>query len=411
MASRQPTKEEETTSLYQFVQPIGEDLILVNGKEIFLFSTAGELLRATVHGKGNFIASPIQDRIRLVAVSSKYIGFAADDKLLVVFDHQWNLLLQVRTIKKLNKAIFDGQDVLCCDKFGDVYRYKVPSKLESKPPAPRLLLGHVSICTDILLTQHSNRNVLCSVDRDEKLRISEYPNSFEILAFGLLHTEFISRVCELKGNLITGGGDDYLAVWTKDAKLIQKLELTPYIQDEDLIPLPEQLQSLIQGKHDKKVCVTRMATHETILVLVLERVKKLIVCKWERSLKVVSCYQVHSEVVDCQFDKNGDLFITERDGIYRLSSKVLLENAQKGDMKLETTHFEKLEIPAPEPTIHNLYETSTMRKWSHWNPEHMPGPVDEEALHAKRRKTKRGGTKQKTKKEAMEDEGVNKLGQ
>jgi hypothetical protein len=411
MATRQPTKEEETASLYQFVQPMGENLILVSGKEIFLYSATGTLLRTTVVGKGDAIISPIQDRIRLVSISSKYIGFAADDKLLVVFDHQWNLLLQAKTVKKLNKVIFDGNDVLCCDKFGDVYRYKVPTTLDSKSQTPRLLLGHVSICTDILLTQHANRKLLCSVDRDEKLRISEYPNAFEIHAFGLLHTEFISRVCELNGHLITGGGDDYLAVWTKDAKFIQKLDLTPYIEEEDLIPLPEQLQALIQGKQDKMVCVTRMTTHENVLAVVLERVKKLIVCKWEESLSVISCYRVDSEVVDCQFDSTGTLFLSARQGVYRLSKKVLFSNAQKVNTQLEASDFEKVVLPAPEPAIHNLYETSTMRKWSHWNPEHLPGPVDEEALHAKRRKTKRGGSKQKSKKDAMEEEGVNKLGQ
>lgn len=174
----------------------------------------------------------------------------------------------------------DENTILCADKFGDVYAlpllgcsYQEPFTAENdaiqgsihnenapEPFAPaansltvhtrrnhealrqqklvkttvkkkspqfemQLLLGHVSLLTDLVCVSLTNktsdkirrRNYILTSDRDEHIRISRgMPQAHIIEGYCLGHTEFVSKLCvphwcpEL---LISGGGDDYLLAW------------------------------------------------------------------------------------------------------------------------------------------------------------------------------------------------------
>jgi tRNA (guanine-N(7)-)-methyltransferase subunit TRM82 len=81
----------------------------------------------------------------------------------------------------------------------------------------KLLLGHVSMLTDLALITLKERNYILTADRDEHIRVSRgIPQAHIIEGFCLGHTEFISRLCIPKNRpevLISGGGDDELFVW------------------------------------------------------------------------------------------------------------------------------------------------------------------------------------------------------
>jgi tRNA (guanine-N(7)-)-methyltransferase subunit TRM82 len=81
----------------------------------------------------------------------------------------------------------------------------------------KLLLGHVSMLTDLALVSLEGRNYILTADRDEHIRVSRgIPQAHIIEGFCLGHTEFISRLCIPKDRadvLISGGGDDELYVW------------------------------------------------------------------------------------------------------------------------------------------------------------------------------------------------------
>ncbi len=70
------------------------------------------------------------------------------------------------------------------DKSGDVYVFVDKSK-EGK-----LVLGHLSMLLDALVTECGRYLVTC--DRDEKIRVSSYPNSHNIEGFCLGHTDFVT---------------------------------------------------------------------------------------------------------------------------------------------------------------------------------------------------------------------------
>jgi tRNA (guanine-N(7)-)-methyltransferase subunit TRM82 len=81
----------------------------------------------------------------------------------------------------------------------------------------KLLLGHVSMLTDLALVSLEGRDYILTADRDEHIRVSRgIPQTHVIEGFCLGHTEFISRLCIPRNRpeiLISGGGDDELFVW------------------------------------------------------------------------------------------------------------------------------------------------------------------------------------------------------
>ncbi|KAF1813991.1 hypothetical protein P152DRAFT_414546 [Eremomyces bilateralis CBS 781.70] len=107
---------------------------------------------------------------------------------------------------------------------------------EGLPFEAKLLLGHVSLMTDLKFVTLENesgggkrRSYLVTADRDEHIRVSRGPSQAHIIEnFCLGHTEFVSKLCFIgKGRyLVSGGGDDELFVWDwLQSKLLRKVDL------------------------------------------------------------------------------------------------------------------------------------------------------------------------------------------
>lgn len=89
----------------------------------------------------------------------------------------------------------------------------------------RLLLGHVSLLTDLAcasLDGHDSpsgkpREYIITSDRDEHIRVSRgMPQAHIVEGYCQGHSEFISKVCVLQAHsqlLLSGGGDGHLFVW------------------------------------------------------------------------------------------------------------------------------------------------------------------------------------------------------
>ena len=97
-----------------------------------------------------------------------------------------------------------------------------------------LLLGHVSMLTDISLVVFNSRNYIITADRDEHIRISRgILHTHVIEGYCLGHSEFVSRLCvprERSNILISGGGDDDLFVWDfTSGKLISRTNLKSHV--------------------------------------------------------------------------------------------------------------------------------------------------------------------------------------
>jgi tRNA (guanine-N(7)-)-methyltransferase subunit TRM82 len=99
----------------------------------------------------------------------------------------------------------------------------------------KLLLGHVSMLTDITLVTLQERRYIITADRDEHIRISRgIPQAHIIDGFCLGHTEFVSQLCVPTGKsnlLISAGGDDDIFVWKwLSRELVSKANLKSHVE-------------------------------------------------------------------------------------------------------------------------------------------------------------------------------------
>ena len=101
--------------------------------------------------------------------------------------------------------------LISTDLAGDAYAYNLVEKGE------RLLLGHTaSMLTDIATAD----NLLFTCDRDEKIRISRWPETYIVEGFLLGHTAFVSGFTTLSSSLgVSCGGDMTVRLWDLKAQV------------------------------------------------------------------------------------------------------------------------------------------------------------------------------------------------
>ncbi|KAK6101446.1 WD domain G-beta repeat family protein [Brugia pahangi] len=137
--------------------------------------------------------------------------------------------IEVRPALQLPKAptavILDISEkfVIVSDRAGNVRRYSLYAENSGKNDEftdnegnceGELLLGHVSMVLDIDMS--NDRRFLTSVDRDEKIRISHYPECYVIHRFCLGHSSYVSSIQSKDTLLFSSGGDGTLRVWNRD---------------------------------------------------------------------------------------------------------------------------------------------------------------------------------------------------
>jgi len=147
-----------------------------------------------------------------VSQSGSHLALCDDFKQVTV----WLLLPEPRMIshhilpRKGSRIIFspDSKHILVADKNGDVHLLD----LEKPDQSPLLLLGHLSMLLDVRMSLDC-RFVL-TADRDEKIRVSRFPNSYNIHNYCLGHRDFVTSLSVLSDNLlVSGSGDGSVRVW------------------------------------------------------------------------------------------------------------------------------------------------------------------------------------------------------
>ena len=146
-----------------------------------------------------------------------FIAISDDLKNVIIFDRNFKKINQFKIKKNAQKMIFTKNEdkILICDKAGDIYEFDVKQSTittSDEENCGRLLLGHCSMLLDFLLTD--DQRYIISADRDEKIRVTHYPNTYNIKTYCLGHTQFVSVIQLInEQTLASGSGDGKIKIW------------------------------------------------------------------------------------------------------------------------------------------------------------------------------------------------------
>ncbi|CAG9795082.1 unnamed protein product [Diatraea saccharalis] len=155
------------------------------------------------------------DHICDITLSSdnKYLAIITSvSKKLIIYDlpqmTEFKCFILPRSASKIRFSS-DNANILVADKSGDVLIYDfIDGNSGTK------LLGHLSLLLDVLQTYNNKYIITC--DRDEKIRVSCYPNTYNIQTYCLGHKEFVNHIEILPHNdkfLTSSSGDGTVICW------------------------------------------------------------------------------------------------------------------------------------------------------------------------------------------------------
>lgn len=214
---------------------IASDKCIVTAKELivdFYDYSDHKNIEVPVNCKANE-----KDYISDIAVSNdgKYLALITTiSKQLMMHDlHQMKhvkTFVIPRSASRIRFTIDDAQ-ILVADKSGDVLLYEIKEENTGTK-----LLGHLSLLLDVLQTRDS-KYVITS-DRDEKIRVSCYPNTYNIQTYCLGHKEFVNHIELLPHNsqyLTSSSGDGTVKIWNyEDGKLHHTIDTACNVNDDQL---------------------------------------------------------------------------------------------------------------------------------------------------------------------------------
>ncbi|KRX61874.1 tRNA (guanine-N(7)-)-methyltransferase non-catalytic subunit wuho [Trichinella sp. T9] len=138
----------------------------------------------------------------------KTLSFA----VLAVGSKAYSLEIKFTTPKQATSLVFinDGQSVIIADRAGNVYQFEPPSS------KPSVLLGHISMILDLIFS--SDLRYIVSCDRDNRIRVSNFPNTYNIETFCVGHKDFVRslgwmKVDEHLSFLMSASGDGTIGIW------------------------------------------------------------------------------------------------------------------------------------------------------------------------------------------------------
>jgi WD40 repeat protein len=202
----------------------------------FLVFVAGQFLQPLDLSTLQFVSTERQknemhqDLVRCVAFnhSGSILISGGDDKMIKAWETKsWTCCRQVQVPKKLTALRVTNDDTaIYADKFGNVYKFELAPFLSGssnlRAEEHTLVLGHCSTVTDMILSD--DERYIITADRDERVRVSHWPNAYNIQTFCLGHTAFVSKVLAvqrveigLNGEgvvLFTASGDGTVRAWS-----------------------------------------------------------------------------------------------------------------------------------------------------------------------------------------------------
>lgn len=232
---------------------------------------------------------------------------ATQNKQVVVYDENFDVLMNFTLNRAASKIRFaPGNDLLVADKTGDTFLYKLGNDAHSD-----LILGHLSMLLDVLVSDCGKFIVTC--DRDEKIRVSFYPNAYNIVSYCLGHREFVTNIEIIDNRLISASGDGTVRLWDYlSGKQLDYVSTNEFVEDKVLL---EEFTKIMDGESVEITAlpVTDMQVFENIVVVSVVNYNNLIVfVVSENRIKFLQHVKVGAQVI--AFSLNKNLVILTKNG-------------------------------------------------------------------------------------------------
>ncbi|EKM81680.1 hypothetical protein AGABI1DRAFT_70043 [Agaricus bisporus var. burnettii JB137-S8] len=208
-----------------------ERIVAVSGSRVYILSsTTGDVIASHPNAsskeetckQGPIVAAAVNEAFT-------YLLTVGETKMMQLWKLPQLDLINERELPKRPTGLAftsNNQTILVSDKFGDVFSYSleftppttkpIPDEFSSheNPSDGKLVLGHASPLTAFLLSQ--DEKYIITADRDEHIRVSRYPQGYNIEMFCLGHCKYVSAIhlpAFSPDILISGGGDPDLKIW------------------------------------------------------------------------------------------------------------------------------------------------------------------------------------------------------
>jgi hypothetical protein len=148
--------------------------------------------------------SPDGSRIATVGEDKRVIFWASTNGNLWSVEYSFLHNKKLMTVDFLNES----GELIFGDKFGDIFKLNVGNE------RAEILYGHLAAVTAGLWSR--SRNLYVSADRDEKIRITEFPKYWNISSFLFGHKRYVSSLCffdAAETKLVSAGADGLIALW------------------------------------------------------------------------------------------------------------------------------------------------------------------------------------------------------
>nr|CAD2124860.1 unnamed protein product [Meloidogyne enterolobii] len=269
----------------------------------YSFLSSFDITTIEVTLKGNKKKKTDQDKILCSSLSnnSKYLAVGTTSKLLLIFNLNENKELSqpfyCELIKAPTKICFlNNESVLVSNRFGSLFKFEIS---ESKISEGVELLGHFSMLLDFCISP--NGKFVLTADRDEKIRISRFPQAYVIEGFCFGHSSFVKSIAFYGDNkLISGGGDSIIYVWdlnlfkciSTSCKVsetaIRKVGVVKIVEGETskegIICLPDQSSSILLFSLNDQLQMTKLCSfncsiqNEYIFDFAMDMARKTVLC-------------------------------------------------------------------------------------------------------------------------------------
>ncbi len=244
--------------------------------------------------------------------------------------------------------------VVVSDTTGDVYRLPVDRDCnlnDNSAAETRFLLGHFSLVTDLAV----RGNKVATCDRDNRVRVSRFPDSFVIENFFLAHQDFVTCVDWVTdARLVSTGGDGVVFIWdlTSDSvNPVSRLKL-PVEANKSTIVV-----SAVVNPSNRDVVALAVDGSPKLYVLLGASVGT------ELRLGCVHTLDDHKPLNGAFFDSKGTLWASVADNYEIEGFRVMLPNASGNVEKVSLEPIWNVKLSSGDEAVPDSKTTHARTLW------------------------------------------------